>query len=100
MYNAMNTISTRHYRQPAGQKRPNIFARVFAAIDRWYDRRNSIRTLEGYSDRLLADIGLYRGQITQFVDGTDETSNRALIPMRTGDVLKNRDTAKVSQPIL
>ena len=73
MYDTMTTA-------PTIRKRPNILSRLFATLDHWYDRRATIKTLEGYSDHLLADIGLTRGTINQFVDGTYITTNRKQFP--------------------
>jgi uncharacterized protein YjiS (DUF1127 family) len=49
---------------PAPRARPGVVARIW----RWHKRRAAIRQLEGLDDRILADIGLVRGDIDEAVD--------------------------------
>ena len=60
--------------RPVG-RRPRLWAslrrdvaRVIAAIRRTHERRKIIRVLSAKDDRLLADIGITRGQIREVAD--------------------------------
>jgi uncharacterized protein YjiS (DUF1127 family) len=49
---------------PASQARKGLLTRIW----HWYKRRAAIRELEALDDRVLADIGLVRGDIDEAVD--------------------------------
>jgi uncharacterized protein YjiS (DUF1127 family) len=42
---------------------------LFGRIKVWNERRSTYAELEGLDDRILADIGLSRGEIAQVADG-------------------------------
>lgn len=72
----MSVYLTRNMLGPASHEdraRPdgNLFARVVgAALLRW-QRHRMRNALERLDDRMLADIGIYRGEIKHIVDGFD-----------------------------
>jgi uncharacterized protein YjiS (DUF1127 family) len=68
-----------------GRLRADYFGKViragFAAVTAYFKRQIAYRELSSLDDRLLADIGINRGDIESYVDGTIEryaaNSNKA-----------------------
>lgn len=67
----VDTINQRHV--AAYEAMPDVSQTIrtkfLEPIKRWYERKATIMELEYLSDRLLADIGITRGEILHAVDG-------------------------------
>ncbi len=81
----MSIYITRQMIDPASRKRQRdqsngLFRRLFRSAARRWERRKMIAALEAMDDRLLRDIGIYRGDIRRVVDGLDDRELR-MVPL-------------------
>lgn len=67
----------RYRLDPVAQRRNapadgGLFRRWMLAVTRQWQRRKMIAALDALDDRLLEDIGIFRGDIRRLVDGFDD----------------------------
>jgi len=70
--NLQQSLSQGAERHDSATNRKGILGRWTRAVVRNWQRRNMIATLSAMDDRLLQDIGIYRGDIARVVDGFDD----------------------------
>jgi len=81
----MSIYITRHMVQPVSENRgadasKGRFRRWLDAGIRKWQRRKMIATLEALDDRVLRDIGIYRGDIQRVVNAFDDRE-LAMVPL-------------------
>ena len=55
---------------------PGLIRRMLRAYVEWRTLRSAVRTLQGMDDRILADIGMSRGEIQSVVYGKGADQSR------------------------
>jgi len=68
IYLTKDMVASAAHQNPSSRDQ-GLFYRLFLAAKQQWQRRRMIAALQALDDRMLADIGLHRGDIPQFVAG-------------------------------
>ena len=68
-----------------------IARRASSAFRRW-ERRRTIRALEGLNDWVLKDMGISRGEIPRFVDSINGDNPQPASPAKPDEVSEKAET--------
>ncbi len=71
-------------------KRNGLFRKWMVLAKQQWQRRKMIAALEAMDDRLLRDIGIYRGDIKRVVDGFDDRELR-MVPLAASTTVSRLD---------
>ena len=84
-----------------GGERPSLLAAIATAVAgpvvRWYRRNQVEKQLSQLDDRMLADIGINRGDILNVVQGWDGDVTSETVPSEAGESLLKRGLRKWSR---